>query len=261
MSERRFPRWVESSSDASPELRRALLELEAERLDAERIQRLEVRFAAAFGADFGPETSPATTSPPANGPPAATGAASSGAALAAKMGLFVVLGAAALGASLFATRSAVETLRSSSRIATLKAEHRTVSVANVVRPFPAESRFAEPIEAGRASAARVVASVREHAAPSVSASRFGSVSEEARLLRAARTASKDASPARALELLDEHERRFPRGALVDERELFAIELLARQGRRAEASERLNAIRNRSPSSPYVGIAERMLGEQ
>jgi hypothetical protein len=262
MSEQRLCRWIDARSDASPELRGALRELEGESGDAERIERLEVRLAAALGADFGPV--PSAAPPPANGSATTAGPASSGAALVAKVGLFAVVGVAALaGASVLATRTGVETLGSSSRVAGLRVEHRMISVRDdLAWPLATASSLAEPTDGARAPRARVVAAEsRENAAPSASVAPIGSVSEEARLLRAARAESKNASTSRALALLDEHERRFPRGVLGDERELFAIELLIRAGKRAEASERLNELRTRSPSSPYLGIAERMLGDR
>jgi hypothetical protein len=55
-----------------------------------------------------------------------------------------------------------------------------------------------------------------------------SLAEEHRLLRAARSALAGA-PDRALALTREHERRFPRGVLAQEREVIAIQALAAMG--------------------------------
>jgi hypothetical protein len=72
---------------------------------------------------------------------------------------------------------------------------------------------------------------------------------EAQLLESARAAlSKD--PARALALAREHERRFPRGALTQEREVIAIQALARLERDAEARRRAQGFEQRFPASPH-----------
>jgi outer membrane protein assembly factor BamD (BamD/ComL family) len=52
-------------------------------------------------------------------------------------------------------------------------------------------------------------------------------------------------------LTQEHARRFPSGTLVQEREVLAIEALARLGRLPEARRRLDAFRATFPRSPHV----------
>jgi hypothetical protein len=67
-------------------------------------------------------------------------------------------------------------------------------------------------------------------------------------------------PSRALAIADEHARTFPNGQLVQEREVMAVEALARLGRKAEARERANAALARFPRTPYVPRLQRALGE-
>ena len=67
-------------------------------------------------------------------------------------------------------------------------------------------------------------------------------------------------PAGALSIVAEHARTFPRGELVQERELTAVEALARLGRKAEARARAHALVERFPRTPYVARLERALGE-
>ncbi len=67
-------------------------------------------------------------------------------------------------------------------------------------------------------------------------------------------------PATALALTQEHARRFPRGELVEEREVLAIEALAGLGRRSEARARLDAFRRRFPQSLHVARLERLLAK-
>jgi hypothetical protein len=72
---------------------------------------------------------------------------------------------------------------------------------------------------------------------------------EAELLEQARTALKS-DPNRALERAREHARRFPRGVLVQEREVLAIQALRRLGRDAEADRRADAFAKAFPGSPF-----------
>jgi hypothetical protein len=60
--------------------------------------------------------------------------------------------------------------------------------------------------------------------------------KEARVLDRARQAL-GTSPAQALALTQEHATRYPRGALIEERERLAIEALVRLGRAGDARER------------------------
>jgi hypothetical protein len=80
--------------------------------------------------------------------------------------------------------------------------------------------------------------------------------EGALLLHARQALASD--PHGALELTQEHARRFPAGALVPEREVLAIEALARLGRASEARSRLAAFRERFPQSPHVARLEALL---
>ena len=81
-------------------------------------------------------------------------------------------------------------------------------------------------------------------------------SEGALLLRARQELPSD--PASALELTDEAVRRFPDGALSPEREVLAIEALARLGRLPSARARFAAFRARYPQSPHLARLESLL---
>jgi hypothetical protein len=69
------------------------------------------------------------------------------------------------------------------------------------------------------------------------------------LLRDARLALRQ-SPARALQLTDEHARLYPRGKLTQERELIAVSALVGLGRRTAALSRAANFERLYPSSPY-----------
>lgn len=73
---------------------------------------------------------------------------------------------------------------------------------------------------------------------------------EAELLEQARAALK-ADPARALQRANEHAARFPRGVLVQEREVMAIQALRKLGRSAEADKRAQAFAKAFPGSAFA----------
>jgi hypothetical protein len=72
--------------------------------------------------------------------------------------------------------------------------------------------------------------------------------EVALLSRAQEALARD--PARALELVGEHERRFDTGLLVQEREVIAVEALVKLGRTSEAATRAAAFHTRFPRSAH-----------
>jgi hypothetical protein len=72
---------------------------------------------------------------------------------------------------------------------------------------------------------------------------------EAELLEQARAALKS-DPARALQWANEHAARFPRGVLVQEREVLAIQALRQLGRTAEADRRAQAFAKAFPGSAF-----------
>ncbi|HMA95143.1 MAG TPA: hypothetical protein VKP30_20775 [Polyangiaceae bacterium] len=75
-------------------------------------------------------------------------------------------------------------------------------------------------------------------------------SDEYRLLRAARDAV-ERDPARALSLVAQHARSFPKGMLGQEREAIAINALIRLGRMTEARERGSRFVRAYPGSPHA----------
>lgn len=91
----------------------------------------------------------------------------------------------------------------------------------------------------------------------VSAARPGSAlprDTETSLLDAAQAAL-TSSPARALALTEAHRRRFPSGHLAEEREVLAVDALARLGRRGEAAERARRFGASHPGSAYRSKVE------
>jgi hypothetical protein len=66
------------------------------------------------------------------------------------------------------------------------------------------------------------------------------------------------SPARALDLAEDHARHYPNGALAQEREVLAVDALLRLGRRGQAEARAERFRAAHPGSSQVRRLERLL---
>jgi hypothetical protein len=74
--------------------------------------------------------------------------------------------------------------------------------------------------------------------------------DEPQLIERARKALAS-EPRRALSLTQEHQRRFPAGALAVERDVIALEALARSGQGAEAMRRARAFETKYPKSIHL----------
>lgn len=74
--------------------------------------------------------------------------------------------------------------------------------------------------------------------------------DEPQLIERARKALAS-EPRRALTLTQEHQRRFPAGALAVERDVIALEALARSGQTAEATRRAHAFEAKYPRSIHL----------
>ena len=80
----------------------------------------------------------------------------------------------------------------------------------------------------------------------------GDVAAEVRLLGEAHTAMRGGDAARALVLLDEHARRYPKGALGEERDAARISALCALGRTSEARDATERFLRAAPLSPHAG---------
>jgi hypothetical protein len=94
-------------------------------------------------------------------------------------------------------------------------------------------------------------------APAVSSSAHttvatGDVAAEVRLLGEAHAVMRRGDAERALVLLDEHARRYPKGALGEERDAARIAALCALGRVAEARETADRFLRAAPQSPHAG---------
>jgi hypothetical protein len=86
-----------------------------------------------------------------------------------------------------------------------------------------------------------------------------SLAEEVAMLSQASTELHAGRPAAALTALDEHRRKFPRGALAEERTSARIQALCALGRMNEAQAELARLARISPNSPHLARARKACG--
>jgi hypothetical protein len=84
------------------------------------------------------------------------------------------------------------------------------------------------------------------------------LAQERSLLQGARVVLLRGQPDAALGLLDEHERSFPKGELVEEREVMRVQALVRARRMTEASALAALFRQRFPQSLSLPIVDAAL---
>ncbi|MCH9681035.1 MAG: sigma-70 family RNA polymerase sigma factor [Deltaproteobacteria bacterium] len=114
---------------------------------------------------------------------------------------------------------------------------------------PSRSRPTRPPGARREAEPSGSDSVPPKAQPS-------SLPQEAALLGEAQRALRGGDPAQALQLLEQHERRFPQARLDDERKGARVRALCGLGRAAEARAEARRLLLRSPDSPVAaGVAD------
>jgi TolA-binding protein len=93
-----------------------------------------------------------------------------------------------------------------------------------------------------------------------SADPIDNIAAQLKLLDSARSALKAGSPGRAIALLDQYARTYPRGKLTQEATLLRVEALVRSGKQAQAVSLARRFRTAHPSSPYTQRLESIVGE-
>jgi hypothetical protein len=221
-------------------------------------------------------------------PPPPSGGGGAGGAGAAKGGLGVlskiiggiVIATALAGGGVFAVRARSTTPRTTPTIAlapTTTEAPPTVASGDVPSPSPPPPSTATdaplaPIAPKTSAAHRHTTPSSHGAAPSPSATsapahtseapetpsskpteapRADALREESALVGRARDALRRGDTKTALTLVEEARTRFPQGILVQEREVVAIEALAKGGDADGASRRASAFLRAFPSSPHT----------
>jgi len=258
-----LPRWGHGTADAPPELSRLLRFGRDEVGSGDEVAELARRLSAALGPAAGlpggaePPTDPGGgqgLEPPASGPrpsaEIASGTVRVGSKLsasAARWAAWLIGGIGAIAGSwwAFADRpSAPETPALEARPAASSGAPELPAVPSV----PELPRAPAPEPSGSVSMAPAEPRAPERARPAARA-RAPRPGGEAQLLERAQAALAR-RPAEALQLTREHEARFPRGALVQEREVIAIDALERLGRVGAAKARAAAFERRFRGSVH-----------
>ena len=232
------PRLSDPASGSSSALREALGAARDDLPAPDELQRL----AASLGPLLsGPTGGGGAAGPAAGGSAAATAAVGSSSAISVKLVGLVLAGvvAAAGGGTYLASRGGP------ARVPRARLSTHAAPVATPAAPSPPP--------AAPAPQADVLPRAPRPPAPAPANPR-----EEVRMLQEAQDAL-GASPARALGLAAEHARRFPRGVLAQEREVLAIDALARLGRRDAARQRAERFHARWPGSSHGRRVDALVG--
>ena len=160
---------------------------------------------------------------------------------------FALLGTVlAVGGTVVALSSSHADSRASSAVAAPP----TIGAMAQSAPLPVE-----PAKGAAASAPTVTAAETQPVeSRSAGQRRSNRLAEEVSILSRAETELHAGRPASALELLEEHRRKFPSGALVQERIAARIHALCALGRTSEAESELARLKRVSPDSPQEGRA-------
>jgi hypothetical protein len=137
-------------------------------------------------------------------------------------------------------------------------------------PVPAPSRAPSPAltasvrpsasQPGPSAPAVVEATSHAEAPPPSTSTQAAPLPSEADLVGEAQSLLAT-NPARALALCDRHRRLYPRGVLVQEREVLAIEALERLGRHEQASARGTRFLDAFPGSAHRSKVAAIVGSR
>ena len=183
-----------------------------------------------------------------------TSAGAAAGASVAKAGLAIKIGGALAVASAVGVSATI--------VATTRHDAPPAPVGIVASAAPigtTSGAAALPVASAEPSAPETPPSASASAPPSVktAAPSESGAEGEVRLLERAQDALRS-SPSDALALADEHARKYPRGMLAQEREVIAIEALAKLGRTKDLTARANAFKARFPGSSHVRRVDALL---
>lgn len=188
---------------------------------------------------------------------ASVGATAHGVGLGKVIGIALVALAIGSGAGYFAGRAATSPLTTTTApvaAPTTLAPATSSATANAVSPSTTSpSAFAAVDVASLPSvAAPVAAAPREPSNATVNqSSAVEVIARERALLDQAGRALREGDGGKALALVDRHAHDFPRGSLVEEREVLAIQSLASLGREDDAKARMATFERRFATSPFL----------
>jgi hypothetical protein len=258
-------RWLESGAELPDEIRELLMVGRADRGTSAEVAELGRRLAAQLGPAAGLPGEP-PESPPSDG---AAGQASRPESLPAISGVRAArirrllgwgvggVGALAIGVASVQTLLAPDPAPPSAPPSALTPPAPETPARALAPPAPAADSPVDPPVIVQPSVARPTepAPSAPRSRRSPPPARAANKPDEATLLARAQAALA-ADPRTALALSREHQRRFPRGALAEEREVIAIDALKRLGRTSAADARAAAFERRYRGSVHQPRLER-----
>jgi hypothetical protein len=132
--------------------------------------------------------------------------------------------------------------------------------APLVAPQPVPTLLTESVpQAPPSEPAVITAPAPMASAPAAARRSSDRLAEEVALLSRATSALNAGRVAEALGALDEHQRKFPGGALTEERRGARAQALCALGRRSEAQAELERLARSSPGSPHLQQARTSCG--
>jgi hypothetical protein len=148
---------------------------------------------------------------------------------------------------------------SASAIPTSSSDVPTVSIDSLPTAATAKEEKRSAPHASSSASASSSPSPSPSPSGAASAPTAGDVVEERRLVDGARAALARGDAAGAMTGIEEHEKRFASGVLVEEREAIAIRALVAQRRTTEAEARAARFRTRHPTSLFLPSVEAAMG--
>lgn len=164
----------------------------------------------------------------------------------------------ALGAALGSSVYVIAEIKHQKQIAE-HAAHAAPPPAAAPEPKPAPQPKPESTELAKAPAAEPEEKEAEAAPPDPKAQALAArTAAEQALLDEARTQIEANNGAAALTTLDRMKKRFPRGALVEERELLRVEAYKARGQTLAAKRAARKFAKSYPDNPHLGEIESLL---
>lgn len=250
------PRLIDGE-DGSQRLRDLVRECRNDVASPDDVKQLESSLAPLIWAPIAPPAAP----PNAAGPGAATGSAGTASTTAATSGVAVKVAAAVAiaagvaGGGLWLAKSTSPA--GGGRSTTVEqATNPTAATPDNVPPSPPNEPAAPTDD--QASAPKSTHDATGRSAP-LDRGEAAAESESDLLGRAQAALRTD--PSKALALAAEHRRKFPKGVLVQEREVLSIEALERLGRHQEAVARANSFLRSFPGSAHRSKVNAVIGRE
>ena len=251
------PKRLLDSEAADPEVRELLQSMRA----------LKPGTGAALGS-WGAMAAKVATLPSIVPPPAAAPVAPHAAAAGISHALALKVAAVVIASGLVG--GGIYWQHASERAQATPASAATVAGIPAASPMPTTTPAAAPADSSAAATsvpneavaeADDLAPVTATQAPASAAARISRLDAEASLLSKVRAALRSGDAHGALAALSQLQAQFPKGALGQERDVLAIEVLAANGNVAAAKRKAAAFIAAHPSSPHSAKLERFLEAQ